>query len=229
VKQFFNGAGFYRWGMLVGTIGIAIFLGVGVYYVVDYFTRFILPYPWNFIASVFVAVFIEYKAVSLFMNGFQAIETMKETHRRKKEKHEQQTRTRYGEWSGQWSVWLQFGIVVIMDSAGNFFRIYIANQDAGRSWGAFVIYECLVFLPFLAGYSIYKQISKPIEMYVEDHEREYTIQEIEQSHKERTQALKNRSKQIAPPQTVTGEFEEFDIPEKEDRTVNFPQARRLNQ
>jgi hypothetical protein len=229
VKRFFNGAGFYRVGMFVGAVGVALFMGIGVYYIVDYFTQFILPYPFNFLSSLFVAIFVEWKAISLFLNGFQAIATIKETHKRRKEHHEDSTGTAYEEWSGAWAVWAQFIVVVIMDTAGNAFRIYNAQQDAPRAIGGFLFYECLMLLPFLAGYTIFKQTTRPIEMIVEEHNREYTIKEIEQEHKQRTTQLKNRSKQLAAPQTVTGEFEEFDVSEKEDRTVNFTQARRLNQ
>lgn len=224
MRKWFNGASFYRWGMLVGTIGVAAFLGIGVYYVVDYFTQFILPYPYNLVSSGFVAVFIEYKAVSLFLNGFQAIDTIKETHKRKKEHYEQTRRVRYEEKSGEWAVWVQFGVVIIMDTAGNAFRIYTANQDVWKGVGAFVIYECLVFLPFLAGYSIYKQTTKPVEMIKEDLERSYQIEELDASYKMKTQELKNRQKQLPPPDNVDGDFESFEEEEEEGQPVDFRKA-----
>lgn len=227
VRKWFNGASFYRWGMLVGTIGVAAFLGIGVYYVVDYFTQFILPYPYNLVSSGFVALFIEYKAVSLFLNGFQAIETIKETHNRKKEHYERTKRLKYSEWSGVWAVWAQFIVVIIMDTAGNAFRIYTANQDAGRSVGAFVIYECLVFLPFLAGYSIHKQTTKPVEMIEEDYERAYAIEEIDASYKMKTQELKNRQKQLPEPSDVDADFEDFEEAEEEETPKDFTKARRV--
>lgn len=182
-----HNAGFGKWGMFIGVVGVELLFATGVYYMVSVLSEIVFP---DFVSTVVgwvVGLFIFLLGVNLFLNGEYTLRDIEEyelVNGKYAHKNENGDVTGYyNRPSRKWSVYVQYVLVIAADLTGLAYRIMESHASYGQAVLLFCFFGILAGLPIVIGHALYAQMNKPVAAIQRDYMYQQQVTAIHNSNK----------------------------------------------
>ena len=172
-----HNAGFGRWGMFIGVVGVELLFATGVFYMVSVLSNIVFPGIASSIIGLVVALFIFCLGVNLFLNGEYTLRDIEEYELENGKYIRKDVNGKFLGYYNKFStrkaaVYTQYALVIGADLCGLGYRVMESHATQGQELLLFLFFGILAGLPIVIGHALYAQMNKPVAAV----QREYTYQ-----------------------------------------------------